>query len=109
MKRVLLTLFVFALVFISTGCGSSNKGIVGTWGDSEGNNVTITFKEGGSGTTEYKGEYYDDFLYTYKDEILTLKYQTVMETELKYKCIIKDDVMTLKDGSVVVGEYKRLK
>lgn len=111
MKKILLSLLVICLTFITVGCGSksSSNGIVGTWGDNEEGKVTITFKSTGDGYTTYNGEAYDNFLYTYKDEVLIIKYQTVMETELKYNCIIEGDTMTLKDGETFIAEYKRLK
>lgn len=110
MKKVLLALVAITLVFVTIGCGSksSSNGIVGTWSNDEEGAVTITFKDSESGYTTYNGEKYDDFTYTYKDEILTLKYQTVMETELKYGCIIEKDTMTLKDGNTIIAVYKRL-
>lgn len=111
MKKIFLSLFAICLVFIITGCGSksSSNGIVGSWENNEEGSVIITFKDSGTGSTTYNGEKYDDFKYTYENEILILKYQTIMETELKYNCIIDKDVMTIKDGNTFIAEYKRLK
>ena len=111
MKKFLLPLLVITLVFITVGCKSksSSNGIIGSWENNEEGSVVITFKDSGTGYTTFNGEKYDDVKYTYENEILTIKYQTIMETELKYNCIIDKDVMTIKEGNTFIAEYKRLK
>ena len=106
MKKMFLPVFLLVLVLISTGCGSKAS-IVGSWENKE-DAVVITFDDKGNGYTKMEDKFYDSFLYTYKNGILTIKYQTIMETELKYKCEITDDTMEIYvDNNKVT--YKRIK
>jgi len=110
MKKIFLSIFIAGLILITVGCGNNkiNKNsIVGSW-ENKKDAVVITFEENGNGYTKIENQFYDSFLYEYKEGFLTIKYQTIMETELKYNCEIKDDVLTISSGKETY-EYTRVK
>ena len=107
MKKIFLSLFVICLVLITVGCGSKSSSIVGSW-KNENDAVVITFDENGNGYTKIENQFYDSFIYTYKDGVLTIKYQTIMEKELKYKCEVTSDTLTIDTGNEKVV-YTRVK
>ena len=106
MKKLFLPVIILVLVLLTVGCGSKPS-IVGSWENKE-DAIVITFDKNGTGYTKMENNYYDSFIYTYKDGILKIKYQTIMETELSYKYEITEDTLEINiDNKKVI--YKKIK
>ena len=115
MKKAIKKIGVLALatflIVIMTGCGKSDKGIVGQWNYYDSTNkkaksdIYYTFNDDKTGSYTFYG---DTKKFTYEDKgskvIISYENATV-PNEFEYS--IKDDVLTIKDSFGSDVTYKR--